>query len=346
MKKLYLYIIFWGVFATHSYSQLIITPDTNTQTLVSNFILSGVTATNINYTGAGNTLGSFTNGNSTNIGIPDGIIMTTGSLAIPPFIGSPVSDFASYSNAGAGDSTLDNIIPGFMTYEASILEFDLVPAGNMLEFQYVFASEEYPEFVGSTFNDVFGFFINGANPSGGNYNDFNIALIPGASIPVAINNVNSTLNQSYFVDNLGSNGQSIVFDGFTTVLLAQVNVIPFNTYHLKMTVADAGDGIYDSGIFLKAQSMKSYMTSGINDHDNENRSIYPNPCIDNLNINLSSEEIEGSKISIIDLQGRIIISREISENNTIINISELPSGIYFVKFENLKKTEFLRIVKR
>ncbi|OOP55722.1 MAG: hypothetical protein AYP45_13160 [Candidatus Brocadia carolinensis] len=59
-----------------------------------------------------------------------------------------------------------------------------------MAFQYVFASEEYNEFVGAGFNDVFGFFVDGVN----------IALIPSTTMPVAIDNVNLSNNSAFYIN--------------------------------------------------------------------------------------------------------------------------------------------------
>jgi hypothetical protein len=347
MKKLLVIAVLSSFLTLQGFCQINITPNTNTVQLVNDFILTGVTASNVNYTGAGNTLGTFNNGNSTNIGIPDGIIMTTGSFsaALDSAIGSPAIEFASYANNGNGDATLNSLLMGFPTYDASVLEFDLVPVGNVLEFDYVFASEEYPEFVNAGFNDIFGFFINGANPLGGNYSDSNIALIPGVSIPVSIDNVNASTNSSYFIDNLGANGQTIVFDGFTTVMLAHVNVIPYNSYHLKMVIADVGDGIFDSGIFLKTKSMKSYIITGVNEKNANSCSVNPNPVTDQLNVQLPSENFIDGLISIYDIQGQLIMQEMLNVSNAKIDVSNLLAGVYFAKITNNEKIEVIRIVK-
>ena len=154
---------------------------------------------------------------------------------------------------------MTNIV-GNTTYNATVLSFDFVPFAEIVEFRYVFASEEYPEYVGSQFNDVFGFFISG--PGVGN--NVNIARIPGNNQPVTINNVNAVSNSAYFVDNgTGTtgpqNGSSyyVQYDGFTTVLTARANVICGQTYRIVIAVADVGDGIFDSGIFLEANSFSS-----------------------------------------------------------------------------------------
>ncbi len=123
-------------------------------------------------------------------------------------------------------------------------------------FRYVFGSEEYPEWVGSSYNDVFGFFVTGPKPNGlGTYNSYNVALIPGTSLPVTINNVNANSYSQYYVNN--GSGTTIVYDGFTTVLTAMLVVVPCEQYHIKLAVGDAGDSQYDSGIFLEANSFSS-----------------------------------------------------------------------------------------
>jgi PKD repeat protein len=121
------------------------------------------------------------------------------------------------------------------------------------------------EYVCSNFNDAFGFFVTGLKPSGGNYSNENVALIPGSTLPVTINSVNSGVpgsygtgsgcaslaNSNFYIANTGS---TICFDGFTTPIDAYVAVVPFTTYHMKFAVSDIGDGAYDSGVFLESYS--------------------------------------------------------------------------------------------
>jgi len=354
MKNLSLSLMLMIAFAYTTKAQLLVTLDTNTVQLVNNFILSGVTASNVQYTGVSFTLGTFGNGSTTNLGMTDGIIMTTGSLdtIADSSIANPASVFANFSNSFAGDSLLNTLIPGYITYDASVLEFDLIPAGSILEFQYVFGSEEYPEFVGSSFNDVFGFFISGANPMGGNYSNENIAIIPGTSLPVTINNVNAGSNSAYFVDNQTLGGQTIVFDGFTTVLTAQISVTPSTLYHLKMAIADAGDGVYDSGIFLKAQSMKSYTPVGIEEHHISSSNIYPNPLSENSVMTFNLDAPGTLNIHISDCLGHNVF--ESSENSRQSGLHSLPignilndfsSGIYFISIQSSGKSLLQKVVK-
>ena len=128
------------------------------------------------------------------------------------------------------------------------MEFDVIPTCDQLQIRFVFGSEEYPEWVSAGFNDAFGFFISGPNPGGGNYNNDNVALLPDGVTIVSIDNVNANLNAFYInVDNCGSN---IAFDGLYNRLISEVAVVPCESYHFKIAIADAGDGIYDSGVFI------------------------------------------------------------------------------------------------
>ncbi len=236
--------------------------------LVQNVLLGpGVTVSNINYSGTANAIGYF-DATGTNLGIATGIVMTTGTIynnGDGPQ-GPNNSSGSGVDNGMGGYSQLSNLIGGTQTYNSAILEFDFIPYSDTVRFKYVFGSEEYPEYVGSTFNDVFAFFISGPGISGLQ----NIAKLPNGAA-VAINNVNNgpsntgpCTNCAYYVYNGdGNNGPYngsntyIQYDGFTRVLEAVSRVQCGQTYHLVIAIADAGDGILDSGIFLEANSLTS-----------------------------------------------------------------------------------------
>jgi hypothetical protein len=124
----------------------------------------------------------------------------------------------------------------------------------VISFQYVFSSDEYNEYTNTAFNDVFGFFLNGAN----------VALLPSSDVAVSINNVNggnpygtSASNSKYYINNdLNDGGGSIntEMDGLTVVFSVDAHVVPGETNHIKLAIADAGDWILDSNVFLKADS--------------------------------------------------------------------------------------------
>ena len=249
--------------------------------LVQNVLLgSGVTVSNIAYNGAAVSIGSF-DGSNCNVGLQSGVVMTTGTVQNN---GSGPHGPNNQSNAGVDNGTpgfglLTNLIGGTATYNASILEFDFVPYSDTVSFNYVFGSEEYPEYVGSQFNDVFAFFISGPGIPGLQ----NIAKLPNGT-PVAINNVNAGANQAFFVNNGdGTTGPQnaspnyIQYDGFTEVLTASSEVQCGETYHLIISIADVGDGIFDSGIFLEANSLSSKTPVEISHQMTQN--VYNDPDI-------------------------------------------------------------------
>src|SRR5574344_167331 len=247
----------------------------NADSLVRNILVgTGVEVSNVQFNGTSSigcaSIGKFTTGtNPTNLGLTSGIIMGTGGVTLAA--GANSQGGGSQTGCTSYNPTNNPLSPlagNNSINDCAILEFDFIPKSDSIKFRYVFGSEEYPEFVCSSYNDIFGFFITGINPNnlGQPYNNTNIALIPNTTLPISINNVNGgtsagsatpcNLNYTaYYVNNTG--GTTIQYDGFTTVLTAEAKVIPCYTYHLKLCIADLGDGAYDSGVFLEANSLTS-----------------------------------------------------------------------------------------
>ncbi len=240
------------------FGQLQVTQGGNPVDLVNDVLIgTGVVASNITMTGGSVMYGSFTTGaNPTNLGLASGLILTSGSATNA--IGPNISGGITTDLQLPGDSLLTSLIPGYQTRDACVLEFDFIPQGDTMRFRYVFGSDEYLEWVGSSYNDVFGFFVSGVDPITYNYfTNKNIAIIPQTvNTPVSINNVNNVSNSTYFVNN-PSGSPTIEYDGFTVVLTAWCHVVPCLNYHIKIAVADAGDWVLDSGVFLEAGSFSS-----------------------------------------------------------------------------------------
>ena len=231
------------------------------QNLIQNIFLGeGVQVTNITYGGDASAVGYFTGGQAS-VGIERGIVMTTGRAASNGGnfgCNSDGSDFASTDNTGGTvEPDLANLITTTLN-DVAVYTISFIPTSDTLRFRYCFASEEYPEYSCSLYNDVFGFFIQGP----GYPTPTNIAKIPGTSLPVAINNIHPfnavypncfPTNAQYYNSNNGSNNQP-TYDGFTDVFVAEAIVTPCQVYTIKLAIADAGDNVYDSGVFLEAKS--------------------------------------------------------------------------------------------
>ncbi len=232
--------------------------------MVDTLLGTGVTASGIVYTGAAACRGTF--GGLSNIGFSSGVLLTCGNLVNA--IGPNNTSGASVGNGLPGDPDLNIIMAPTLSFDATILEFDFIPTSDTVKFNYVFASEEYMEFV-STFpggiNDAFGFFISGpgiAGPFSGGAE--NIAIIPGTSLPVTMFNLNLFTNAAYYFDNgdgfgtgTAPDGATIEYDGFTVPLTAISPVQCGETYHIKLAIGDGGDDILDSGVFLEEGSFSS-----------------------------------------------------------------------------------------
>ncbi|MBK7440405.1 MAG: choice-of-anchor L domain-containing protein [Chitinophagales bacterium] len=256
MKKTLLLPLFVLPLAFNAGAQLVVTDEPNDTTFIYSLAGPGIVVSNIERTCADGASGFF-DATSANVGIDNGIALTSGTLLNT--LGPNNMGSASGYNGTLGDADLDAVTI-WTTYDACIIEFDMDVAADTLKLQYVFGSEEYAEFVGSGFNDVFAFWVSGPDI----LTPVNIAVVPGTDIPVTINNINDATNPEYYLyngdgfsDPYASDVAYVQYDGLTTVLLATIPVTAGGTYHMKMAVADAGDGILDSGVFLETGSLGS-----------------------------------------------------------------------------------------
>ena len=257
-----------------------IEPNVEEEVLIRDVFLGGncFAVENISYSGTAAQKGIFRNG-LTSVNAAEGVILSTGNVRDAVGPNSEANTTGNFSSGG-GDSDLRSLLPpgSAPIRDVVILEFDFTPTIDNVSFEYIFASEEYCEYVDSDFNDVFGFFISGPGINGSK----NIAKIPGTNTNVAINSVNFKATKQYYNTNVPfftavgggcSFGEvfapanfkdDIEFDGFTNVLTAESEVIPCETYHIKLVIGDVGDSAFDSAVFLKANSFQAGGTATAN----------------------------------------------------------------------------------
>lgn len=314
---------------------------TNTQTpnqLVQNVLLGfGVTATNITVNGspanANNIYGNVTyfSAGSSSFPIPSGVLLTTGNgiAAIGPNSSGSFTNNSPATTNVSSDVHLNAIANGSVT-NGVVLEFDFVPAGDTISFNYLFGSDEYPEFSPSSFNDAFGFFLWGPGlsgpytlagyPAGG----ANLAVIPGTSTAVTINNVGPSSNTAYYQNNLGgaAYGTAIQYDGTTTLLSANATVQCGQTYHIKLCISNVGDQSYDSGVFLQANSFSSEAIEIAVATVSGDTSVYEGCSNANLMFIRPQSQLGDTMVINYDISGTAING---TDYNTLINpITFLP----------------------
>ena len=223
-------------------------------------------------------IGSFNRNGYTSFPFETGIVMTTGKVGVAAGPNDQTSKSDAVTNYYT-ETALSSLASGNINGSAS-LEFDFIAMADTFAFNYIFASEEYPEFACSSFNDVFAFFLTGIDPVTYVTTTKNVAIVPNTitasnpnGIPVAINSINSGPGTSgsssncippgssapysqYYVNNpAGSPG--IQYDGRTTALSAQSVIFSCQTYHMKLCLANVGDNAYDSGVFIEEGSFYS-----------------------------------------------------------------------------------------
>jgi len=249
--KSIIFLLSFSFLSTHSlFSQIVYANQGGTaQQLVATMIGPGLTVTNPVISCPNMAYGTFTNGQTSNIGVNSGVVLSSGNIST---LNGP-ANAANWSTPNGGNCNDPQLtsLETEATRDCCILEFDVVPSCSTLLIRFVFGSEEYPEYAppnNSSFNDAFGFFVTGPNPSGPVYNNTNVATLPDNSTIVSINNINAITNNAFYVNN--STGTSIKLDAFTTVLTREIVVTPCEAYHFKMAIADAGDASWDSAVFI------------------------------------------------------------------------------------------------
>jgi gliding motility-associated-like protein len=291
MKKIFTFFLFLFFSSYLSFGQIdgdVAAPYNSTQYLIENVLSDGnLTITNVSLTnGPQDNLGYFQD-NGGLLGFSSGMVMSTnGALwATRDGAGTP----GSFGVTDPDISALQTAVGfGGSQNNTTVVEFDLVANTDYFEFWYIFASVEYTGFTCSSFNDLFGFFISGPDPTNPAvpYAGRNIAVIPTdatqnsfTSTPVMINSVNSgvpsggnpqpclNVNPNFVADAIFfepyPSATEMPFNGFTVPLRAYLDVVCGETYHFKLAICDITDGALNSAVFLQEGSLSSPVTASI-----------------------------------------------------------------------------------
>lgn len=223
----------------------------------------GVTVVSASYSGDRNSSGIYSGGDTTSPGVTPGdtgVILSTGRVR--DFTNSSgnanQSSNTSTNTRGVNNDADFNAAAGTSTYDASILEVDFIPTGDTLTMQFVFASDEYPEFQSSIYQDFVGVWVNGTQ--------VDLAVGDGDTDP---GNLNSANNQNLYVDNTGSD-YNTEMDGFTVTMTLTMSVIPGVVNTLRLGIADVSDSSYDSSLLIAGDSVQGTLIA-----QGDSATIYP-----------------------------------------------------------------------
>lgn len=234
---------------------------TSAESLVNNLLKSGgITVSNVHFNGDSliscNSIGKFVFNNiASPIGMQSGLILSSGNVseAYDPSV-------PFYTNCTSYSDTVLSAYTSYNLTNIATLEFDFVPQGDSIELKYIFASMEYPQYVTWPTPDPMTIFLSGPKPAiagGGLYSNENLATLPSTSTAVGIPTINANVNSQYYVDN--SSHPYLRYGGYTTPMTAKADVIPFETYHLSISIANGTDPVLSSAIFIDSGSFKDYI---------------------------------------------------------------------------------------
>tara|TARA_B110000238_G_scaffold201169_1_gene255551 strand:- start:18444 stop:27773 length:9330 start_codon:yes stop_codon:yes gene_type:complete len=362
-------ILFLFIFSFFSFSQINVDnnyPYNSPQYLVNDVLVGAncINTSNITFQGDPMQIGYFSNALSTNLNIDDGLILSTGDVNI---IDPTFSNYVFQPPNLVSDPDLLNVaneVPPLLPAphtnsftvssinDVAILEFDFVPNTSILTFDYVFGSLEYFQFENTEFNDVFGFFISGpgitgpySSPSYHPNGSMNLAHVPlfSPDLPITVSSVNDTtpFNSQYFIDNRTTQNLISEVGGHTTVFTANATLVPGQTYHIRLAIADGSDNNYNSFIWLDGGSFSSSdFSPSVSSTISDNTCSSPTDLTINVSQDPNEEDIDfatftsnkGSfdlaAILVGDVIGSATLNFTINSNtfNTDLIVSNIISG--------------------
>jgi hypothetical protein len=215
----------------------------------------GVQVVNASYTGDRDSSGIYTNGNAISPGVmpsDSGVMFSTGDLrgfTNSNFFQSNLSTSTTTTSSGPNGVASFNAAAGAQTFDASFLDVDFIPTGDVMTMQFVFSSEEYPEFAVGAFQDFFGVWINGT-----------LVPLSVGDGDIDPNNLNAGSNGNLFIDNTQDQFNTEM-DGFTLTLTLTIPVNSGEVNSIRIGIADVTDANYDSTVLIAANSVQTTLVA-------------------------------------------------------------------------------------
>lgn len=267
----------------------------------------GVTVVNASYTGATGSSGIYTNADSIAPGVTpsdSGVILSTGNAgditnSTPPSWAwwlqnnSNQNTDTSTDTSGLDNDPLFNAAAGTNTYDASFMDVDFIPTGDTMTMQFVFASEEFPEYQTGIYQDFVGVWVNGQQ--------IELSVGDGDADP---NNLNATSNENLYVDN--TNDQyNTEMDGFTVTMTLTIPVVPDDVNSIRIGIADVVDSQYDSNLLIAGDSVQTTLVAM-----DDATTLYPDgsKTVDLLGNDINNT---GGTLAITQINGQDVVSGDV-----------------------------------
>ena len=254
----------------------------------------GVTVNSANYTGDRDSSGVYSDADTVSPGVAPsdtGVILSTGDTRyFSNFWGGYNQDNNQSTSSSGPDNVAEfNALAGTNTYDAAYLDVNFTPTGDTLTMQFVFASEEYPEYVNSIYQDFVAVWVNGE-------------LVPMelGDGDVDPGNFNDGENQNLFIDNTGGD-YNTEMDGFTVTMTLTMDVNPNEPNDIRIAIADVGDSSYDSSLLIAAGSMQ---TAVVAETDTVIMGLNSSKTVDVM----ANDANSGSTLSITHINGQAVSS--------------------------------------
>ncbi|GGH28048.1 Hint domain-containing protein [Cribrihabitans marinus] len=254
---------------------------------------SDVEIRSASYTGDRNSSAIYSNGDALAPGATpgdSGVILSTGRVRdYTRSNGDPNRASNTSTNTRGENNNPDfNAAAGTSTYDAAYLDVTFVPTGDTMTMQFVFASEEYPEFQNSIYQDFVGVWVNGAQ--------VDISVGNGDIDP---GNVSNGSNQNLYQDNTGD-AFNTEMDGLTITMTLTMNVNAGQENTIRIGIADVSDSSYDSSLLIAANSLQTDLVA-IDDSAN----LFPTG---QTTIDVTANDIDssGGMLTITHLNGQAV----------------------------------------
>jgi len=213
-----------------------------------------IVAGSASYTGDPDSSGIYTNGDSIAPGVTPGdtgVMFSTGDLRgfTNNSSQSNLRTNTTTNSSGPNNDPLFNAAAGTNTFDASYLEVDFIPTGDFLTMQFVFSSEEFPEFASGAYQDFVGVWINGQ-----------FVELSAGDGDIDPNNLNAGSNGNLFIDNTADQFNTEM-DGFTLTMTLTIPVNSGQVNSIRIGIADVSDNAYDSTLLIAGDSVQTTLVA-------------------------------------------------------------------------------------